>query len=184
MKIAFDLLTVVIFFVSYKMAGMFVAVGVAMALYTLQTLAQLLLTRKVDKIQWITLAFILILGGSTFLFHNEIFFKWKPTAVYWLFALLFVGSHFIGGKTAIERLLEQAIILPAPMWQRLNRLWALFFIAMGAMNLFVAYHFDTDFWVNFKLFGILGLTLTFVLLQALYLSKHGQMVEHNDDQHS
>jgi intracellular septation protein len=100
------------------------------------------------------------------------FIKWKPSVINWLFGVVFFASQFIGEKTIIERMMSQAIDIPAPIWIKLNTAWSLFFISVGFVNLYVVYNYDTDTWVNFKLFGMLGLTFTFVILQSLYLAKY------------
>lgn len=107
-----------------------------------------------------------------YFFQNEAFIKWKPTLVYWLFAIVFITSHYIGNKPLIQRLMEKNIALPTTTWIRLSISWTSFFVLLGIANLFVAYQFDTDTWVNFKLFGILGLTLLFIIGQAVYMSQH------------
>jgi len=101
--------------------------------------------------------------------HDEVFIKWKPTAINWLFALVFIGSQYIGKKTIIERMMGANITLPSAVWTKLNVAWALFFIILGALNLYVAFSFDTDTWVNFKLFGLMGLTFIFIIAQSFYL---------------
>nr|VFJ96597.1 MAG: intracellular septation protein [Candidatus Kentron sp. H]VFJ97994.1 MAG: intracellular septation protein [Candidatus Kentron sp. H]VFK03133.1 MAG: intracellular septation protein [Candidatus Kentron sp. H] len=125
--------------------------------------------RRVENMQVITLALLVLLGGATLMFQEEMFIKWKPTAVNWLFALVFWGSPFVGGKTLVQRMMEKNIQLPPGAWARLNGSWVIFFLVMGALNLYVVYHFSTEFWVNFKLFGLIGLTLAFVIGQSLYL---------------
>jgi intracellular septation protein len=105
------------------------------------------------------------------------FIKWKPSVVNWIFAVAFLGSQFIGNKTIIERMMGANITLPASIWLRLNMSWVVFFIALGIINLFVVYNFDTDTWVNFKLFGMMGLTILFIVAQAIYMSRHVQPAE-------
>ena len=105
-------------------------------------------------------------------FQNEIFIKWKPSIVNWIFAMAFLGSQFVGNKTLIERTMGKSITLPPEIWTRLNMSWSLFFVALGLANLYVVYHFDTDTWVNFKLFGMMGLTFAFIIAQAIYMSRH------------
>jgi intracellular septation protein len=101
-----------------------------------------------------------------------VFIKWKPTVVNWLFGLVFLGSQFFGQRTLIERMMGHAIAAPSPVWSRLNWAWTLFFVFMGLLNLYVAFNFSEDTWVNFKLFGMMGLTLVFVFAQAFYLSRY------------
>jgi intracellular septation protein len=117
------------------------------------------------------LILLLFFGGITLLLQDEVFLKWKPTVVNWLFGAAFLGSQFIGSKTIIERMMGHAIELPAAIWTRLNLAWTVFFIALGIINLYVAFNFDTDTWVDFKLFGMLGLTIVFVLAQAVNLTR-------------
>jgi intracellular septation protein len=129
-------------------------------------------TRKVAAMQLVTLAILIIFGGLTLFLHDEQFIKWKPTVINWLFGGGFLASQFLGTKTVIERLMGANLTLPKPVWRRLNLGWVCFFFAMGGANLYVMSHFDRDTWVNFKLFGMLGLTVVFVVIQALYLSRH------------
>ncbi|MDM8547630.1 septation protein A [Candidatus Venteria ishoeyi] len=137
---------------------------------------------RVEKMPLITLALIVVLGGATLFFQNELFIKWKPTLVNWAFALVFFGSHYIGGKPLAKRMMESTITMDHEQtWLTLNKIWIGFFIFMGVLNLFVAYSFSTDTWVNFKLFGMMGLTLVFVIAQAVYLSKHMIIEEENDN---
>lgn len=128
--------------------------------------------RKIERMPLIALILLIFFGGITLLLQDEVFLKWKPTVVNWLFAAVFLGSHFIGKKTIIERMMGSAIELPTAIWSRLNMAWTLFFLALGVINLYVAFNFDTDTWVNFKLFGMLGLTIAFVIAQAVYLARH------------
>ncbi|NJM12659.1 MAG: septation protein A [Synechococcaceae cyanobacterium SM1_2_3] len=172
MKLLFDFLPIVLFFVAYKLADIYVATGVLIAV----TLAQLgwtwLRQRRIEKLPLFTAGLVLVLGGATLIFHDPNFVKWKPTVVNWLFAAAFIGSRLIGGKTLLERMMGTQLELPAPVWVKLTFAWATFFLAIGLANLYVAFTFDENTWVNFKLFGMLGLTLLFVLAQALYISRH------------
>nr|VFK50057.1 MAG: intracellular septation protein [Candidatus Kentron sp. TC] len=152
--------------------GILAATIVAIAATFLQVGISWLRRHRVEKMHLITLALLLVLGGATLLFKEEIFIKWKPTAVNWLFALVFWGSRFIGKKPLIRRMMEGNVQLPDVIWERLNRSWVIFFAAMALLNLYVIYYFSTEFWVNFKLFGLLGLTLIFVIGQSFYLVRH------------
>jgi intracellular septation protein len=125
-----------------------------------------------QKMHLISLAVITIAGGATLAVQDPIFIKWKPTVLNWLFALLFLGSQLIGGKTLVERIMSHAVAVPAPIWRRVNLGWVGFFLLAGLVNLFVAYNFSEETWVDFKLFGLMGLTLAFVFAQALYLSRY------------
>jgi len=172
MKLLFDFFPILLFFISFKLFGIYIATGVAMAASLLQVGAYWLKHRKFEYLHIITLVTVVLLGGTTLLLHNELFIKWKPTAIYWLFAAAFLGSQFIGKKSLIQRMLDAQITLPNQVWQRLNLTWVLFFAAMGGLNIYVLYHFSTDAWVNFKLFGTLGLTLVFLVGQGIYMSRH------------
>ena len=172
MKFLFDLLPVLLFFIAYKLDGIYVATAVLIVTSLAQVAWLWFRHRRVEKMPLITALLVLVLGGATLLLHDETFVKWKPTVVNWAFALAFLGSQFIGGKTLIERMMSGAIDLPAEIWSRLNTLWVAFFALIGVANLYVAFNFDTDTWVNFKLFGMLGLTLVFVVLQSFYLARH------------
>jgi intracellular septation protein len=119
----------------------------------------------------VTLGILVVFGGLTLVLHDPVFIKWKPTVVNWLFAVFFLGSRFIGQRTLVERMMSQAITVPTAVWLKLNWAWTLFFITIGLVNIFVAYHYSEATWVNFKLFGMLGLTLVFVFAQAIYLSR-------------
>jgi len=172
MKFLFDLFPVILFFVAYKLADIYVATGVAIA----ATLAQVgwlkLRGRKVDTMLWASLAIIVVFGGATLLLHDETFIKWKPTILYWLFAAVLAGGELFLRRNLIRSLLGGQLQLPDHAWRTLNRSWAGFFAFMGAANLFVAYSFSTDAWVNFKLFGGIGLMVLFVLAQSMFLAKY------------
>ena len=171
MKFLFDLFPVLLFFVAYKLTNIYVATAVAIAASAVQVGGFWLKHRRFENMHLITLALIVVLGGATLLLQDEMFIKWKPTAVNWLFAVAFFGSQYIGGKPLVRRMMEKSVALPDAIWNRLNLSWAAFFFAVGAVNIYVVYHFDTDTWVNFKLFGIVGLTLVFIIAQAIYMSR-------------
>lgn len=171
MKVFVEFLPILLFFLAYKFAGIYWATGVAIIASLGQFLFHWLRHKQVDTMQVVTLICVVLLGGATLSFHNELFIKWKPTAINWAFGLVFLASR-LSKKTLVQRLMETNVSLPKTIWQRLNWSWILFFLFSGTINLYVAYHFPTDVWVNFKLFGLLGLTLLFVLAQSLYLMKH------------
>jgi intracellular septation protein len=130
-------------------------------------------TRKVEKMHLITLILLIVFGGATLLLKDPVFIKWKPTAINWLFALVFLGSHFIGEKPLVQRMMGHAVELTdARVWYKLNYAWIGFFIFSGVANLLVAFNFSEDIWVDFKLFGLMGLTLIFVVGQAFFLAKY------------
>ena len=172
MKILADFFPIVLFFIAYKLYNIYIATIVAIVASIVQVTIYWFKFKKLDRMQLITLILIVLLGGATLLLHETIYIKWKPTILNWVFGLFFMGSHFIGEKPLIRQLMEKNISLTAPIWARLNLSWVTFFIAMGFINLFVVYHFSTAAWVNFKLFGMLGLTVIFVIIQAIYLAKH------------
>lgn len=172
MKLLFDFLPIFLFFIAYKMYGIYVATIVAIVASCLQVAFFWFKHHRVEGMHIVTLVLIVVLGGATLFLQDETFIKWKPTGVNWLFGLAFLGSQYIGKKTILERMMGASMSLPPLIWVRLNTAWAVFFITLGFVNLYVAYNYDTDTWVNFKLFGMMGLTIAFVILQALYLSRH------------
>lgn len=185
MKFLYDFFPVVLFFIAYKTYDIFVATAVIIAASAIQVGAFWLKHRRFEKMHIVTLVLVVVLGGATIILHDDNFIKWKPTIVNWLFAIAFLGSHFIGKHTIIQRMLATNISLPAPIWSRLSYLWIGFFALMGLANLYVAFYFApeltlaerTDIWVDFKLFGMMGLTFAFVIIQAFYLARHLQDTE-------
>lgn len=171
MKFFFDLLPIIIFFVAYKLYNIYVATLCAIIAVIGQIAVTLIRGKRPDMMQLVTLAMILLLGGATLFFRNEMFIKIKPTVVYWILAIIFATSQFIGKKTLVEKMLEKSLSLPHKTWILLNTTWYSFFFFMGILNLLVVYLFDTDTWVNFKLFGTLGLTMLFVIIQGYVISK-------------
>ena len=172
MKLLFDFFPILLFFVAYKFFDIYIATGVAIAATMVQCAISWIKTRTVATMQLVALAVIVIFGGLTLYLHDEQFIKWKPTVINWLFGGAFLLSQVVGQKTAIERLLGANLTLPQPVWRRLNLAWITFFLILGGVNLYVMSNFDRDTWVNFKLFGMLGLTLVFIVLQSFYLSKY------------
>lgn len=201
MKLLLDFLPLILFFATFKYAqgqqdwaavfatehlGFLVSggkVGTAEApvlLATLvvmaATLAQALILKlrgkKIDLMLWVSLGLVVVLGGATVWFHNETFIKWKPSGLYWGMALMFFASQAFFGKNLLQSMLGKELVLPAPVWKRLNLAWVLFFLAMGGLNLYVAYHYSTSAWANFKVFGATGLMLIFTLGQGIYMSRY------------
>ena len=177
MKLLFDFFPIILFFVAYKMhddphQGFMVATAVIIAATAVQVLVMWLRERRVEKMHVVVLVIVVVFGGITLALDDEIFLKWKPTVVNWLFALVFLGSEFIGAKNVVRRLMDARVTLPDRVWTRLNVSWVLFFVGCGALNLYVVYNYDTDTWVDFKLFGLMGLTLVFVLGQGVYMMRH------------
>jgi intracellular septation protein len=127
--------------------------------------------QKIDTMLWISLGLVVVLGGATIYFHSETFIKWKPTLLYWAMGAGLLFGQLLG-KNGIRALMGSQMSLPDALWVRVNQAWIAFFVFMGALNLWVAYQFSTAVWVNFKLFGGLGLMFAFVLAQALILGKY------------
>jgi intracellular septation protein len=172
MKLLFDVFPVVLFFVAFKFYGIYVATAVAMA----ATFAQIgwlwLRRRKIDTMLWVSLGVITIFGGATLVLANETFIKWKPTVLYWLFGTILAVSALAFKKNLVRSMMQHQVSLPEDVWRKLLASWIGFFAMMGAINLYVAYNYSTDAWVNFKLFGGIGLMFAFVLLQALVLARY------------
>ncbi len=172
MKLLFDFFPLLSFFVAYKFFDIYVATGVAIAATFLQVTFSWYTTHKVATMQLVTLVIIVIFGGMTLYLHDEQFIKWKPTIINWLFGGAFLISQIFGEKTAVERLMGSNLTLPQPVWRRLNLVWVVFFLVLGGANLYVMGHFDRNTWVNFKVFGMFGLTVVFIIIQTLYLSRY------------
>jgi intracellular septation protein len=201
MKLLADFLPIILFFAAFKYAdgnkewaaafaaehfGFLVSGGkvgpgeapvlLATVVVIVATLVQVLVLklrgRKVDTMLWVSLVLVVVLGGLTIWFHSETFIKWKPTLLYWVMAGAFALGPLLFGKNLLRLLLGEQLQLPDPVWRRLNWAWIAFFAVMGSLNLWVAYTFSTNIWVNFKLFGSIGLMLLFTLAQGLYLSRH------------
>lgn len=171
MQLLFDFFPVIAFFVAYKVADIYVATGVIIVAVILQAGIQWLRHRKISPMALTSGVLVLIFGGLTLLIHDRAFIQWKVTIVNWLFAVAFCVSQFVGDRPLIERLLGDNLPLERSLWRRLNWAWAGFFLALGGVNLFVAYRYSESVWVDFKLFGVLGLTLLFALLQGFWLAK-------------
>ncbi len=180
MKLLTDFLPILLFFIAYKIFDIYVATAAAIAATFLHVAVTWLKTRKVATMQLVTLAILVVFGGLTLYLHNEQFIKWKPTVINWIFGIAFLGSQFFGKKTVVERLMSAQINLPNQIWQRLNLSWVVFFLIMGGANLYVMYNFDRDTWVNFKLFGMLGMTMVFLVIQSLFLARHINIPEKSD----
>lgn len=210
MKLLIDFFPVLLFFVAYKVYDIYVATAVAIAASALQVGWFWLRYRRTETMHLVTLGLLAVFGGLTILLQDRAFIMWKPSIVNWLFAAVFLGSHFIGERPLIQRMMGHVVEIPSHIWRRLNLMWSLFFIVSGLANLYVAGQFFTaeqalvaasgqteidlaacgaalsgdlldlcmtarsreETWVNFKLFGMMGLTIAFVLAQALYLARH------------
>ena len=172
MKFLFDLFPVILFFIVFKTMGIYAATAAAIA----ATLAQIAWVKyrhgKVDGMLIASGVIIVVFGGATLLLHNEAFIKWKPTVLYWMFAVVLFSAEMFWNKNLIRAVMDKQLALPEPVWRKLNHAWAGFFAIMGLLNLYVAFNFATETWVNFKLFGTMGLMLVFVVLQSLFLGKY------------
>ncbi len=206
MKILFDLFPVLLFFVTFKLAHAFPAQASALAISTvgsvmtaplvpeqipivLATLVAIAATliqviwlrargRKVEPMLWISLAIITVFGGATIYLQDETFIKWKPTILYWAFASILAFGAWVLKKNLVRSLMGKTLQLPEPVWTQLNWVWATFFAVTGALNLWVAFTVSTETWVNFKLFGLLGLTLLFSIGIGVWLSRHMKEAPH------
>ncbi|WP_019140929.1 septation protein A [Noviherbaspirillum massiliense] len=202
MKFLFDIFPVVLFFVMFKwgegngetaqalaqqylsglvggnaaitasQAPIMLATAVAIIATAAQIAFLLLRRKKIDSMLWVSLAIITLFGGATIYFHNETFIKWKPTVLYWCFGAALLVSQTLFRKNLVRLMMEKQISLPDSVWQRLGVTWGLFFLAMGVLNLYVAFNYATATWVNFKLFGFTGLMFAFIIAQSLVLSKY------------
>jgi intracellular septation protein len=172
MKLLLDFFPIAVFFLAFKLGGIYIATGIAIA----ATIAQIAWVRystgKIEPMQWLSLGIIVVFGGATILLHDESFIKWKPTALYWMMAIALASGLLFFRKNFLKTLMGSQLDLPEPAWRAMNWSWVGFFTAMGFVNLWVAFHYDTNTWVNFKLFGGLGLMALFVVGQAMYLSRH------------
>lgn len=171
MKFLYDFFPILLFFIAYKVYGIYAATAVAIAASFVQVGWYWLKHRRFENMHLITLALLVVFGGLTLILQDETFIKWKPTVINWLFAVVFLGSQFVGKKTIVERMMGANIDLPAAVWPRINMAWAGFFVFLGFVNLYVMQNYDTDTWVNFKLFGMTALTLVFIVGQGLYLAR-------------
>ena len=172
MKLLMDFFPIALFFVAFKLAGIYVATGVAMAATLVQIAWLHFKHGQVEPMQWMSLGIITVFGGATLLTHNDTFIKWKPTILFWLMAGILIGGQLLMKKNFIKSLMSKQLALPDDIWQKLLWSWTVFFLVKGGLNLWVAYQFDTDTWVNYKLFGSMGIMLLFVLGQGVYLSRH------------
>jgi intracellular septation protein len=172
MKLLYDFFPIVVFFIIFKLYGIYAATFAAIVVSVIQVVVYWLKHRQFEKMQLVTLGLIVILGGATLIFHDDMFIKWKVSVVNWAFAIAFLGSQWFGKKNLAERMLSEKIVLPEKIWRKLNFSWGLYFAIIGFVNVIAIYTLSTNAWVNFKLFGVLGLTVLFVIAQAVFLSRH------------
>ena len=172
MKLLLDFFPIVLFFVAFKLWGIYVATGVAIVATVAQIAWLRYSTGKVEPMQWLSLGIIVLFGGATILAHDETFIKWKPTVLYWLMGATLAVGLLVFRKNLLKSLMGAQLELPDTAWRAMNWSWTGFFAVMGVLNLWVAFNFDTNTWVNFKLFGGLGLMALFIVAQALYLGRY------------
>ena len=177
MKLLFDLFPVLLFFIAFKLSDIYVATAVAIGASIVQIGWLKLRQKPIEPMQWASLIIIVVFGGMTLFLRDETFIKWKPTVLYGAFAVALGVARWMLGRNLIKAMMGSQIALPAEVWERINLAWMGFFVVMGVLNIYIAYNFSTDFWVNFKTFGTLGLTIVFVLLQALYMGRHVEQKE-------
>ncbi|SAI35470.1 intracellular septation protein [Bordetella ansorpii] len=182
-KFLFDLFPLILFFAAYKFADLYVATGVAMAASLAQVAWLRLRGKAIEPTHWIGLAVIMVFGGATLWLHSDVFIKWKPTVLYWLFAAVLLGARLLMGRNLMRSLMGRQIDLPDAIWDRLNITWILFFLACGVLNLYVAFsgQFTEAQWVSFKAFGQTGLMIVFVIAQSIWLGRHIRPAEAADD---
>ena len=172
MKQLLEFFPILLFFVAYKFYDIYIATAVVIGATIVQVAIAWFKYRKVETMQWITLALVIVFGGATIILHDEQYLKWKFSIIEWLFGLAFLSSHFIGKKTFIERMMSSNLSLPANIWQRLNFSWATFFISVGFINVYVMYNYNTDDWVTFKTFIAPALMVVFMVVQMSFLYKY------------
>ena len=170
MKLLFDFLPIIVFFVVFQLRDIYAATAAIVVVMAVQIAIQWLRERKVNNMLLVSGILVAVFGGATLLLRDPIFIQWKPTIVYSLFTAAFLGSRYIGKRTLTERIMGEAISLPSAMWRQLNLIWVANFLVLGAANLYVVYNFSEAVWVNFKLFGTLGLTLITVIAQAVWIA--------------
>lgn len=171
MKLFFEFFPILLFFLVYKFLGIYAATASAIMVSGIQLFLTWLWDKRFDWMQGTTFLILLLLGGTTLFLHQEIFIKWKPTVINWILAAVFLISQLMR-KPLIKVVMQRSVQLPQKIWHQLNISWAIFWFFMGCVNLYIIYHFDTSTWVNFKLFGYLGVTAIFIILQAIYINRH------------
>jgi intracellular septation protein len=174
MKLLLDFFPILLFFGAFKVWGIYVATGVAIVASVAQIAWVRYSTGRIEPMQWLSLGVIVVFGGATLISHNDTFIKWKPTALYWLMGGALVVGRLVFRRNFIRQMMGAQMRLPDRVWDTLNWAWAAFFAGMGLLNLWVAYRFDLDTWVSFKLFGGLGLMAVFIVGQVLWMGRYLQ----------
>jgi intracellular septation protein len=187
MQLFYEIFPVFLFFLAFKFYGIYVATVVGIVTTFLQVIFTRLWTKLWDKKQLITFFVFVLFGGMTLYFHDPIFVKWKPTIVFWIFAFAILITQFFTHKPLAQRLMENVLQekghIPFYVWKRLNLMWALFFTLLGGVNLYIAYYYTNDAWVNFKFYGITSALFLFSIVQALYLSRFLSITENHNEPH-
>ncbi|MEE4611145.1 septation protein A [Serratia marcescens] len=172
MKQFLDFLPLIVFFAFYKLYDIYVASGALIVATALGLVFTWVKYRKIEKMTLITFLMVLVFGTLTLVFHNDLFIKWKVTVIYALFALALLISQWVLKKPLVQRMLGKELTLPDKVWSNLNLAWAVFFLACGLANIYVAFWLPQSVWVNFKVFGLTVLTLVFTLLSGIYIYRH------------
>lgn len=180
MKQFLEFFPLIIFFAVYKWQDIYMATAALIVTTGLQVIYSWLRYRRVEKMQWISFALILVFGTLTLVLHDDTFIKWKVTVIYGLFASILLIAQFGFNKLLIKQMLGKELHLPDAIWQRINLAWAAFFAGCGALNIYIAFQLPQEVWVNFKVFGLLGMTLLFTLATGLYLYRHLPAESRND----
>lgn len=171
MKQLIEFIPLLIFFVLFKTNGIFVATGALIVTTAIQLIVTWIIYKKIEKMQLITFAMVAIFGGLTLVLHDENFIKWKVTIIYGLFALALLISQLMR-KPLIKSMLGKEMTLPDNVWLRINLAWTVFFVVCAIVNIYIAFNFPLDIWVDFKVFGLLALTLLFTLATGGYIYRH------------
>lgn len=176
-KLIFDFFPLILFFIALKLGDIYLATWVAIATSVAQILWLTLTHKKIDPSTWLSLVIIVVFGGATIYLQDETFIKWKPTVLYWLFALILLVGKLLFKKNFIQQLMGSQLQMPETAWNKMNTSWALFFIIVGIINIYVAFsgHFTTEQWGTFKVFGMTLLLIVFAVGQSLWLSKYMQI---------
>lgn len=174
MHVLFEFLPLILFLGAYFFKDIYFALGVLMVAMPIAFAIKYIRTRKVDKMMLWSTVFLYVFGAATFYFDNPAFLYWKPTAFYWAVGVAFFLSTWIGAKPLVRRFFDLAADLPTGQivdtdWKRLNLVWVAFFALMGGVNIYVAYNYPEAFWVNFKVFGLMGLTIVFMIAQTFWI---------------
>jgi len=172
-----EYLPLALFLLVFFLKDIYWATGILMLSYSLGMLYIYFVDKKLSRMHQISLLAIVLFGGLTLILRNELFIKWKPSIANWLFAAAFLGSHKLSDQPLVEKLFGSAVKLKEKDWFTLSMMWIVFFTVVGIANLYVAYNFSTEFWVKFKVFGLLGATLVFSLLQGIWLMQKGELIE-------